>query len=121
MTEDSEPLTNTYRVKAMVIYTITVEDTDIDSAETQAVQIPFSDWHLDHIEADAVAIDHDRSHGSPFDRGGADAYYRRPFKPHCFRATTQLISEDGMTEEEIEAYRAGFNETVAAGDFKDWG
>ena len=27
-------------------------------------------------------------HGGPYDRGGADAYYRRKFSPHYFESDT---------------------------------
>jgi len=30
----------------------------------------------------------DREHGSPFDRGGADSYYQRPFDPHYWPSGT---------------------------------
>lgn len=45
--------------------------------------------------------------GSPFDRGGADAWYRRPYQPHYYR-DGQLIPWADMTVEEVEAYRAGW-------------
>lgn len=66
--------------------------------------------------------EYDQRDGGPYDRGGADAYYRRDFNPHCFDAqSNQRIGFDGMTAQEIEAYRAGYRDTVTSGDFKDWG
>ena len=67
---------------------------------------------------------YDNRHGGPYDRGGADSYYRRRFSPHYFVGDSyqsERIEEDDMTEEEIEAYRAGFNENEKLGNFKDYG
>ena len=67
--------------------------------------------------------EYDKRHGGPYDRGGADAYYQRPFSPHYFMGDTNKserveILDDG---EEFDAYRKGFKEQVASGEFKDWG
>ena len=65
-----------------------------------------------------------KRHGGPYDRGAADAYYRRPFKPHYYKGDTyssELVTEDDMTDEEILEYNTGFVEQVESGDFKDWG
>lgn len=67
---------------------------------------------------------YDKRHGGPYDRGSADAYYRRGFRPHYFKGatyTTEEVREENMTDEEIAAYSAGYDDTVEAGDFKDWG
>jgi len=56
---------------------------------------------------------YDRRHGGPYDRGSADAYYRRPCIPHYYVGNTGMserIEREGMTEEEIEAYMAGYEE-----------
>ena len=53
-------------------------------------------------------------HGGPWDRGSADAYYKRPFKPHYFMGDTHnsdLKKEDDMTEKQIEDYEAGYGTT----------
>lgn len=50
-------------------------------------------------------------HGGPWDRGSADAYYKRPFKPHYFTGDTynsDLIKEKNMTEKQIEDYKVGY-------------
>lgn len=63
----------------------------------------------------------DQRHGGPYDRGSADAYYGRPFRPHYFVGATYSSEEIIITDEfskEFEAYCAGFDETV---DRKDWG
>lgn len=66
----------------------------------------------------------DREHGSPYDRGSADSYYQRPFRPHYFVGDTynsEEIQQSEMTLEEIEEYIRGWRENQAAGNFKDWG
>lgn len=66
----------------------------------------------------------DRRHGGPWDRGGADSYYRRQYRPHYFVGKTyqsEEITTEQMTEAEREAYRAGYEYNEYLGDFKDWG
>lgn len=63
-------------------------------------------------------------HGSAYDRGGADAYYRRSFSPHYYEGDTysskrvEIVDRDS---EEYKAYARGYQDAVYAGDFKDWG
>lgn len=62
-------------------------------------------------------------HGGPFDRGSADAYYRRQPVPHYFvegTHTSPKIEAEDMTPEEIAEYWQGYDEGVASGDFKDY-
>jgi len=64
----------------------------------------------------------DRGHGSPYDRGSADSYYRRPPRPHYFVAgsyTSQEVTE--LTIEEAQEYYRGFEDNEASQNFKDWG
>jgi hypothetical protein len=64
-----------------------------------------------------------KRHGGPYDRGSADAYYQRPFKPHYYKGDTgssELVTEDDMTDTEILEYNTGFIEQVASGEFKEW-
>jgi hypothetical protein len=57
----------------------------------------------------------DTSHGSPYDRGRADAYYRRQPEPHKWVTEMQEILTN---REEIDEYMYGYdNET----DRKDYG
>ena len=51
---------------------------------------------------------YDRTHGGPFDRGGADAWYGRAENPHKIIDGKKVRLTD---KSEIEAYRAGHNET----------
>lgn len=63
-------------------------------------------------------------HGDPFDRGGADFYYGYPRKPHYYigaTGTTPIVEEADMTDEQIEAYHAGYSAAADQGDQKDWG
>lgn len=67
---------------------------------------------------------HDQRHGGPYDRGSADAYYRRPYNPHYFKGDTynsERVEAADMTAAEIVAYSVGFTEQTESGDFKDMG
>tara|TARA_B100001287_G_C22438499_1_gene414835 strand:- start:135 stop:371 length:237 start_codon:yes stop_codon:yes gene_type:complete len=68
--------------------------------------------------------EYDARHGGAFDRGSADAYYRRPREPHYYiggTGNTPKVQEYQMTEEQISAYYAGYSWGIDQGDFKDWG
>ena len=69
-------------------------------------------------------INWDDRHGGPYDRGGADSYYRRGMNPHYFVGATYQgtrVEQEDMTQEEIDDYVAGYKDNEDAGDFKDWG
>jgi hypothetical protein len=58
-------------------------------------------------------------HGSLYDRGSADSYYRRPKNPHWYPEGTyhgNVVAD--LTEEEVKEYMLGYDEN---NDFKDWG
>ena len=60
-------------------------------------------------------------HGGAYDRGSADAWYGRECEPHYFTGATYQstkIEVIDMSEEEIAAYMAGYNETPFAQ--KEW-
>jgi hypothetical protein len=66
---------------------------------------------------------YDKRHGGPFDRGGADSYYRRGENPHYYKggtSTSERVEEKDMTKEEIDAYLAGYNENESFGHFKEY-
>lgn len=65
----------------------------------------------------------DMRHGGPYDRGSADSYYRRGRKPHYYVGDTynsDIVTEDRMTLEEIEAYHKGFDDNEADQNFKEY-
>ena len=54
-------------------------------------------------------------HGSPHDRGGADAYYGRPARPHYHpngSLGAESVVEADMSEEQVAAYMRGYNDNV---------
>jgi len=60
---------------------------------------------------DVIRLDDLPRHGSPQDRGGADAYYGRSYDPHYYTGGTydsERVEKDNMTVGEIEAYRYGY-------------
>lgn len=58
-------------------------------------------------------------HGSLFERGSADAYYRRAYDPHWYpEGTYNGARIVNLTSEEIEEYRKGFQYQVSTGVFK---
>jgi hypothetical protein len=68
-----------------------------------------------------IDTSYDKSHGSPYDRGSADAYYGRRYAPHYYVMSGMMFSErievGEMAEDEIRAYAAGYEEED---DRKDW-
>lgn len=66
---------------------------------------------------------HDTRHGGPWDRGAADSYYGRLIRPHYFLGDTHNsieITKDGMTEDELRSYYAGFDWNHEQGNFKEY-
>ena len=66
---------------------------------------------------------YDTRHGGPFDRGGADSYYGRGEDPHYYvegTGTSRRVNKEDMTEDEIQAYYAGYDENESLGDKKEW-
>lgn len=64
---------------------------------------------------------YEERHGSPYDRGSADAYYGRPRRPHYFKGasyTSDEVTEKDMIQGEIDAYNAGYDQQT---DHKDYG
>ena len=62
------------------------------------------------------------AHGDPRDRGAADSYYGRSYSPHKYLHGTyngERIVD--LTPEEIESYKAGYEENEALCNHKDWG
>ena len=68
-------------------------------------------------------MEYDKRHGGPYDRGSADSYYGRGFRPHYFVGATyssEKVEKEDMTPEEIEAYTAGYDDNEESGDKKRW-
>lgn len=64
---------------------------------------------------------YDERHGGPWDRGSADSYYGRGFKPHYFTGSTYQSDEvTDLTPEELEAYTAGYEWNEEFGSKKEW-
>ena len=66
---------------------------------------------------------YDQRHGGPYDRGSADSYYGRPFRPHYFVGSTYSTTEvtiSDMNPEDIAAYTAGYDDNERSGDKKRW-
>jgi hypothetical protein len=61
-------------------------------------------------------------HGSPYDRGSADAYYRRPINPHYYPGADVGFSEPmkSMTKDQENEYLKGYWDQQKSGDFKDY-
>ena len=68
-------------------------------------------------------MDIDDRHGSPYDRGRADSYYRRGRRPHYFKGDTynsDVVTDKEMTSQEIAEYHFGFDENEADQNFKEY-
>lgn len=62
-----------------------------------------------------------KRHGGPWDRGSADAWYGRQKAPHYFIGATyktEIVREELMTNEQIQAYMDGYDQQD---ERKDWG
>lgn len=60
-------------------------------------------------------------HGGPYDRGSADAYYRREFEPHYYRGATYSstrVEQVDMTTEELIEYTEGWEDAHKQGIYK---
>ena len=65
---------------------------------------------------------YDKRHGSPWDRGSADAYYGRSYNPHYFVGDTyssDKVELGQMTPAEIAAYTNGYESTTDRKEYAD--
>ncbi len=61
------------------------------------------------------------NHGSLYDRGSADSYYRRGPGPHYGGVGGGSGERVQVTDKEsVAEYMAGFNDNERLGDHKDW-
>lgn len=66
--------------------------------------------------------DYPDHHGSPYDRGSADSYYGRERDPHYWPDGTghgEKVTD--LSDDELAAYHAGYDDNERSGDKKDWG
>lgn len=54
---------------------------------------------------------------SPYERGSADAYYRRPGRPHKWLDNLGRERAENLTAEEVAQYWRGFDEQTGE---KEW-
>lgn len=79
-----------------------------------AIEVPDVDIDLSDV---------DKTHGMPFDRGGADSYYRRGAEPHYWPEGTgngYRVEECDMTPRQVKEYILGYEYNESLGDHKDW-
>jgi hypothetical protein len=63
----------------------------------------------------------DKRHGGAWDRGGADSYYRRPYKPHKYASDTGVSERiEDLSASDLAAYDAGYEANETLGWHKDW-
>jgi hypothetical protein len=68
-------------------------------------------------------MNYDKRHGGPYDRGSADSWYCGGMNPHYYVGATgnsRRVEKGDMTPEEIEAYRAGYNDNEEANLHKSY-
>lgn len=68
-------------------------------------------------------MSYDKRHGGPYDRGAADSYYGRVRAAHYYKGPSyqsELVMSTEMTEGEIKAYNAGYDENEECGNKKEW-
>ena len=63
----------------------------------------------------------DKRHGGAWDRGSADSYYMRPYKPHKYVGGTMTSERiEDLSADDLAAYAAGWEHNERLGDFKEW-
>jgi len=100
-------------LQAYEIYAFTGKEPSYNNSmtttDTTLEQFEFMDKH--------GRYDDFKSHGGPYDRGSADAWYERPPEPSYWPEGSYegtRINEDKMTNLQREAYWAGY--TIAEAD-----
>ena len=62
-----------------------------------------------------------KRHGSLYDRGSADSYYRRSAAPHWYpEGSFKGVRVTELNAAERAEYDAGYSANEEAGDFKEW-
>jgi len=87
----------------------------------QTMMLNIMEREMNYTEAWEANKVYDRRHGSFFDRGCADSYYHRPRDPHRGGVGGDSgLRIEAVTEEEFEAYHAGYDFNEEFGDKKNW-
>ena len=92
-----------------------------DNLDNLVWQMAENIWKNMEKIPDDVKVNVNRGHGSPFDRGGADYYYGRPFNPHYWPEGTykgEIVEKPDMTKEQVDEYSEGYKEAMELGDRK---
>ena len=68
----------------------------------------------------------DRAHGSPYDCGSKDSYYRRGRNPHYYQhiypdPKDRVPITHNLSYEQHKEYNKGYDDNEKLGDFKDYG
>ena len=58
-------------------------------------------------------------HGSPYDRGWHDHYYRRDRSPHKWGDPCGMERIEALTDDELAEYHAGYDEAERLDERKD--
>ena len=99
------------------------DPTPLASRIADKIMVTNPDLILDPSKPAYIVEDIDKRHGGPYDRGAADSYYCRKFRPHYYVGatyTTDKVPAHEMTVEELNDYRKGFRENEASGNFKKY-
>lgn len=65
--------------------------------------------------------EYNMEHGSPYDRGSADAWYSRQKDPHWYPQGSyegERIGSESMTPLQLEAYNAGYDNEDGRKDYQ---
>lgn len=89
------------------------EPEDDEDLEEYEEEYEDEDWDEDEV------IPEGAEHGSPYDRGGADAYYMRSVHPHYITNKGRVV--ESLTQAQKNEYFMGYREQIKSGDFKDYG
>ena len=90
------------------------EDDEEFDEEIDELDLDYDEeWDEDEV------IPEGEEHGSPYDRGGADAYYMRSAHPHYITNKGRVVEE--LTQAQKNEYFIGYREQIKSGDFKDYG
>ena len=85
---------------------------EVDELTEDGIVVNLDETALDLMSSlDLIGLseEHDRSHGSAYDRGSADAWYHRPKNPHKMVGNQKVKLTDPA---DLKAYYAGYEKTA---------